>query len=130
MTTPDRVSLWRWPVEDHAAWQSLTVSDWSAERYAAALEAADAEARSRGVTVRYVTVGVAEFRAELETRGLPNTPAGRAELIGSWGAPPGMTLGLTIGVRAAQQYMGHAMVDGPRVVASGEANSVAEALDR
>lgn len=77
-----RIALWEFPADDHAAWQELTGDTMSLHHYREVLAAVQADQERQGREVVRVQMTVAEMQTALIERGLENTTANRAVIIG------------------------------------------------
>lgn len=79
---PDSICLWLFPESDFSAWKNLTGDAMKNYReYADTIVAVQADLERQGHAVLRVRATVAELRAMLESKNLPNTPDGRAAAI-------------------------------------------------
>lgn len=76
------ITLWEFPAADFDAWCELVGAPEVASHadYMALLAAVQADQERQGREVRRVRMTVAEMRAALAERGLPNTPDNRAAI--------------------------------------------------
>lgn len=76
------IALWEFPATDFDAWCQLVGTPEVASHadYMALLAAVQADLERQGREVHRVQMTVAEMRAELAARGLPNTPDNRAAI--------------------------------------------------
>lgn len=77
-----RICLWIFPESDYDAWCELVASPevMSYQEYLTLVSAIQADQEHSGREVVRVHFTVAEMKQELETRGIPNTPDGRAAI--------------------------------------------------
>ena len=79
------IHLWDWALDDESAWQALTGDAMTHREYQTVIAGVQADQEQQGRTVNRVRMTVAEMKAELSARGLPNDPVGRATVIASRG---------------------------------------------
>lgn len=81
-----RIGLWHFPEPDFPAWRELVATPEvdSYAAYTTMLAAVEADQERQGIAVVRVRRTVAEMRAALAAKNLPNTPDGRAAVVAKW----------------------------------------------
>ena len=79
------ITLWTWPDREHNDAVSANMCDCDLREWKTRLAWSVEYLEASGLSVKVVTITVAEMLAELERRGLANTPDNRALVAVKWG---------------------------------------------
>jgi len=78
------VVLWTWPDADHDAAVACGICECTPREWKTTLAITADSLERQGLSVRVVTITVAEMLAALESRGMDNTPDNRATIAVEW----------------------------------------------